>query len=77
MAINIPSNIKQGPATRIALSRKALNSNGRRNQEFPRQKKAQRIHMHQTSLARYGKGTALRKGRKRERERNTGREKWQ
>ena len=41
---------------------------------FPRQKKSKRIHFHQTSPARDAKGTALRKGRKRERERekNTG-----
>ena len=45
--------------------------------KFPKQKKSKRIHFHQTSAARDAKGTALRKGRKRERERNTGREKWQ
>ena len=33
------------------------------------------IHFHQTSSGRHAKGTALRKGRKRERERNTGRKK--
>ena len=44
---------------------------------FPRQKKSKRIHLHQTSSARDAKGTALRKGRKRERARNTGRKKWQ
>ena len=31
------------------------------------------IHFHQTSSARDAKGTALKKGRKRERQRNTGR----
>ena len=41
--------------------------------KFPRQKKSKRIHLHQTSSARDAKGTALRKGRKRERQRNTGR----
>ena len=41
------------------------------------QKKSKRIHFHQTSSARDAKGTALRKGRKRERQRNTGRKKWQ
>ena len=45
--------------------------------EFPRQKKSKRIHFHQTSSARDAKGTAVRKGRKRERERTTGRKKWQ
>ena len=44
---------------------------------FPDKKKPQRIHLHQTSSARDAKLTALRKGRKRERERNTGMKKWQ
>ena len=35
--------------------------------------KSKRIQLHQTSSARDAKGTALRKGRKRERQRNTGR----
>ena len=48
----------------------------RPNKEFPRQKKSKRIHFHQTRSARDVKGTALRKGRKRERERNTVRKKW-
>ena len=39
-------------------------------------KKTKRIHVHQTSSARDAKGTALRKGRKRERQRNTGINKW-
>ena len=38
-------------------------------EEFPRQKKSKRIHFHQTSTARYAKGTALRR-RNRERERD-------
>ena len=42
---------------------------------FPRQKKSKRVHFHKTSSARDAKGTALRKGRKRERERNTARKK--
>ena len=40
---------------------------------FPDKKKSKRIYLHQTSSARDAKGTALRKGRKRERQRNTGR----
>ena len=44
---------------------------------FPEKKKSKRIHIHQTSSARDVKGTDLRKGRKRERERNTGTIKWQ
>ena len=40
---------------------------------FPeKKKKSKRIYLHQTSSARDAKGTALRKGRKRERQRNTG-----
>ena len=42
---------------------------------FPIQKKSKRIHLHQTRSAREAKGTALRKGRKRGRQRNTGRNK--
>ena len=45
------------------------------NKELHRQKKSKRIQLHQTSSARDAKGTALRKGRKRERVRNTGRKK--
>ena len=44
---------------------------------FPEKKKSKRIHIHQTSSARDVKGTDLRKGRKRERETNTGTIKWQ
>ena len=44
---------------------------------FPDKKKSKRIHFPQTSSARDAKGTALGKGRKRERERNSGRKKWQ
>ena len=40
---------------------------------FPDKTMLKKIHLHQTSSARDAKGTALRKGRKRERERNTGR----
>ena len=72
MAKNIPSNENQRPITKATLPSKALNQHRRPNKEFPRQKKAKRIHLHQTSPARDAKGTALRKGRKRERERNTG-----
>ena len=34
-------------------------------------KEVKRIHLHQTSIARHAKGAAVRKGRKRERERRT------
>ena len=43
---------------------------------FP-DKISQTIHLHQTRSARDAQGTALRKGRKRERERDTGRRKFQ
>ena len=74
---NTPSNENQRPATKTTLPGKALNPDRRPNKEFPRQKKSKRIHFHQSSSARDAKGTALRKGRKRKRQRNTGRKKWQ
>ena len=71
MAKNIPSNENQRPATKATLPSKALNQNRRPNKEFPRQKKFKRIYLHQTSSARDAKRTALRKGRKREKEERT------
>ena len=71
MAKNIPSNENQRPATKTTLPSKALNEDRRPNKEFPRQKKSKRKHFHQTSSARDAKGNALRKGRKREKERGT------
>ena len=71
MAKNIPSNENQRPATKATLPIKALNQDRRPNKEFPRQKKSKRIHLHQTSSARDANGAALRKGRKRVRERGT------
>ena len=71
MTRNIPSNEKQRPATKTTLSSKAINQDRRSNKELPRQKNSKRIHLHQTSSARDAKGTALRKGRKRVRERGT------
>ena len=68
MARNIPSNENQRPATKATLPSKALNQDRRPNKEFPRQKKSQRIHFHQTSSARDAKGTALRTGIKRVRQ---------
>ena len=73
----IPSNENQGPAAKTTLPSKALNQDRRPNKEFSRQKKSKGIHLHQTSSVRDAKGTALRKGRKRERQGNTGRKKWQ
>ena len=77
MAKNIPRNENQKPATKTTLPSKALNQDRRPNKEFPRQKKSKRIQLQKTSSARDAKGTALRKGRKRERQRNTGRKKGQ
>ena len=77
MAKNIPSNENQRSATKTILPSKALNQDRKANKELPRQKKFKRIYLHQTSSARDAKGSALRKGRKRERQRNTGRKKWQ
>ena len=70
MAKSIPSNENQRPATKTTLPSKALNQGRRPNKEFPRQKKAKRVHFHQTSSARDDKGTALRKEGK-EKERGT------
>ena len=77
MARNIPSNENQRPATKTTLPSKALNQDRRPNKEFPRQKKSKRIQLHENSSARDAKGTALRKGRKRERDRHTDRKKRQ
>ena len=71
MAKNIPSNETQRPATRTTLPSTALNQDRRPNKDFPRKKKSKRIYLHQTSSARDAKGVAVRKGRKRERERRT------
>ena len=68
MAKNIPSNENQGPATKTTLPSMDLNQDRRPNKEFPRQKKSKKIRFHQTSSARDARGTALSKGRKRERE---------
>ena len=76
MAKNIPSNENQRPATKTTLPSKAFNQDRRLNKELPRQKKSKRIHFYQTSSARDAKGSALRKERKKERERNTGMKKW-
>ena len=70
MARNIPSNENQRPATKATSSSKAVNQDGR-PKELPRQNKSKRIHLYQTSSTGVAKGTALRKGRKRERERGT------
>ena len=75
MAKNIPSNENQRPATKTTLPSIALDQDRRANKKLPRQKKSKRIQLQQTSSARDAKGSALRKGRKRERERNTGRNK--
>ena len=63
--------IRDYQPTKTTLRSKALNHDRRPNKEFPRQKKSKRIHCHKTSSARDAKGTALRKGRKRERKRGT------
>ena len=77
MAKNIPRNDNWRPATKATLPSKALNQDRRPNEGLSRQNKSKRIHLHQNSYARDAKGTAVRKGRKRERQRNTGRKKWQ
>ncbi|KAF6109616.1 hypothetical protein HJG60_010869 [Phyllostomus discolor] len=59
----------RGPAIKATLSSKALNQDRRPNKKLSRLKKSKRTHLHQTSSARDLKGTTLRNGRKRERER--------
>ena len=71
MAKNIPSNENQRPPTKTTLPNMVLNQDRKPNKELPRQKKSKRIYLHQTSSARDAKGAAVRKGRKRERERGT------
>ena len=66
MAKNIPSTENQRTATKTTSPSKACNQNRRPNKEFSRQKKSKRIHLHKTSSARDAKGTAIRKGGKRE-----------
>ena len=61
MARHIPSKENHRPATKTTLQSKVLNQDRRPNKEFPRQKKAKRIHILLTSIARYAKGTALRR----------------
>ena len=71
MARNIPSNENHRPAPKDTLRSKALHQDRKPNKELPRQKKSERIHVHQSSSERDAKGTALRKGRKRVTERGT------
>ena len=71
MAKSISSNENQRPVTKTALPSKALSQDRRPNKELPRQKKSKRINLHQSSSARDAKGMALRKRRKKGRERNT------
>ena len=74
---NFPSNENQRPATKTTLSSKAINQDRRQNKGLSRQKKYKRIHLHQSSSATDDKWTALRNGRKREREKNTVMQNWQ
>ena len=64
MARNIPSNENQRTATMTTLSSKALNENGRPNKDLRRQKKSERLCLHQTSSVRDAKGSVLRRGKK-------------
>ena len=77
MTKNIPRNENQRPATKTTLPDSTLNQDKRPNKEIPRQNKSKRIHPHKTRSARDAKGAAVRKGRKREREKNTRTKKWQ
>ena len=54
----------QRPRTKTTLSSKALNENGRPNKDLRRQKKSERLCLHQTSSVRDAKGSVLRRGKK-------------
>ena len=73
MAKNIPNNENQRPPTKTTLPSKALNQDRRQNKELPSslKKESKRINLHQTSSAKDAKWTALKKVRKRNRERET------
>ena len=76
MAKNIPSNEKKGLQARLLYpARLSIKIEGQ-IKSFP-DKRSLKEYFHQTSSAKDAKGTALRKGRKRIRERNTGMKKWQ
>ena len=71
MAKNIPSNENQGLQPRLLYpARLSIKIEGQMR-SFPDKQKSKRIQLHQTSSARDAKGTALRKGRKREKEGRT------
>ena len=59
----------RGLQAEIHTPREVLNKHRRPKKEFPTQKMLKRIYLQQNSSARDAKGTAVRKGRKRERER--------
>ena len=75
MARNVPSNENQRPAAKATLHSMVSNQHRRPNKDLPRQQKSKRVHHHQTTFARDAKGTAVKKVRKREKKRNTGRKK--
>ena len=78
MGKHIPSNENQGLQPRLLYPAQLSIKIEGQIRSFPeKKKKSKRIYLHQTSSARDAKGTAVRKGRKRERARNTGRKKWQ
>ena len=68
MAKNIPSNENQRLSRILYPARLSITIEGQ-IKSFPEKKKSKRIRIDQTSSARDAKGTALRKGRKRERQR--------
>ena len=72
MARNIPSNKRQRPVPRLLYPERLSFKMEGEIRCFPdKRKRAERIYLHQTNIARDAKGTALRKGRKTERQRGT------
>ena len=76
MLKNIPSNEDQRPATKATSPSKALNQDRRPNKEFPDKRSLKEYTSTKPAVQEMLKGL-LKKGRKRDRERNTGRKKWQ
>ena len=72
MAKIIPTIENRRPATKTTLPSKALNQDRKPSKAFPGQKKSKTIYLHQTSSARHAKGADVRKGKKKERERERG-----
>ena len=77
MAKNIPNNENQRPAPRLLYPAQLSIKIEGQMRSFPDKRSLKEYTSTKPALQRDAKGTALRKGRKRKRQRNTGRKKWQ